>query len=166
MLKQTKSFLYKLITKHKSRKFTWFMIVLTWALFIIHSYTTLQIPLYELMYALMFVVGAYTGVDQFSAVIATKNLPNGEKYTGNADKLYAICFGVIVLLFIALVLAYKNPDIVYPLDLVFLSVGVVLGAFVAGEKGKNAFEKRKEPLQKKTNKLKEYQSDEGIEDYL
>ena len=160
-----KKWLYGFLAKHKARKFTWFMILLTWALFIIHSYTQLQVPLYELMYALMFVVGAYTGVDQFSAVIATKNLPSGKKYMGNVDKLYAICFGVIVLLFIALILAYKNPNIVYPLDLVFLSVGVVLGAFVAGEKGKNAFEKEKEPLQKNTNRIEEVDDEEDIESY-
>jgi hypothetical protein len=138
LIKTLKNF----VTKHRSRNFTWFMIILTWVLFIVHTYTLIQIPLFELMYALMFVVGAYTGVDQFAAVMATRKLPSGEKYEANSDKLYAICFGILILLALALFLAYNNPNIEYPLDLVFLSTGVVLGSFVAGEKGKNIFEKK------------------------
>lgn len=156
-----KKFLYNTFLKHKSRKFTWFMILLSWSLFIVHSYTHIAIPLNELMYAVMFVVGAYTGVDQFAAVMATRKLPTGQKYTGNSDKLYAICFGIVILLFIALTLSYLNPEIEYPLDLVLLAVGVILGAYVGGEKGKNAFENGNEPTNT-TEVKKNY--DETIED--
>lgn len=156
-----KKILYNIFLKHKSRKFTWFMIILSWGLFFVHTYTHIAIPLNELMYAVMFVVGSYTGADQFAAVMATKNLPSGHKFTANSDKLYTICFGMIILLVISLVLSFLNPNIDYPLDLVLLAVGVILGTFVGGEKSKNAFEKKG----KRTNKLEEKSYDENIEDY-
>lgn len=98
-------------------------------------------PLDGATYALMFVVGAYVGTDQFASFIATRQLPSGTKYTANHTKLTRITVAMFLVAGESLVVQWLLPEKHLPLNELFISLGVVVSMFAGGAKAKTAIER-------------------------
>ena len=92
--------------KIKTGWIVWIFIIFTAVLLPVQLLTTFDLPLSQIIYALLFVVGPYVGIDQLTSYIATKKMPSGIKYTGSANKLLAITIAMILLMIEMLILQY------------------------------------------------------------
>ncbi len=141
-----------------------------WAVWcVIGSYATLlvltgigvSIPLDGATWALTMVVGAYVGVDELSAYIASRNLPRGQKYTGSYAKLRNMVIAMFILTFLAVIIeidlfraaasrgaSERGPvslggppaEANVPVDRLFVSLGIVVALFAGGNKAANIAE--------------------------
>ena len=118
----------------------WLMIISFMVLFPLQLIVKFDIPFSGAIYALMLIVGGYVGLDQFSTIVTTKKLPDGYKYTGSYKKLLFIVIAMWALLFEALIFQGIISDKQFPLDELFIAVGIVSGIFAGGNKMNNANE--------------------------
>lgn len=98
------------------------------------------LPIDGATWALFFVVGGYTGMDEFASYVTTKRLPKGVKYTGSYDKLMRIVIAMFVLVIIAIIVQALAPKYQIPLDNLTMAAGLVAGIFAGGNKALNAVE--------------------------
>jgi hypothetical protein len=99
------------------------------------------LPIEGATWALFFVVGGYTGMDEFASYVTTKKLPQGQKYTGSYKKLMQIVIAMFALVILAVVVQAISPKYPMPLDNLTMAAGLVAGIFAGGNKALNAVEK-------------------------
>ena len=98
------------------------------------------LPLDGATWAVMMVVGAYVGADEFASYVTSKRMPKGEKYTGSYEKLLRIVIAMMALVIEAIVVQALVPEVALPLDQLMVALGIVTGLFAGGNKAANAAE--------------------------
>ena len=128
----------------KTAWIVWLYIVLYAALLGLQAVVNFAMPLDGATWALLAVVGGYTGMDEFATYVTSKKLPKGQKYTGSYKKLLKIVVAMFVLVVVAIVVQAIEPDYQLPLDRLTMAAGLTAGLFAGGNKANNAAEQEGE----------------------
>jgi len=139
----------KLKVKQKSAWVVWLIIITVAILFPLQFIVSFPLPFDGAIWALFSVVGAYTGFDQFATITTSRKGPEGYKYIGSYKKLLFITFALWIILIEALIFQGFLPEIVLPLDQLFVAVGIISGIFAGGNKLNNAAEKMTKSIEVK-----------------
>jgi hypothetical protein len=118
----------------------WALIVSYAAMLGLQLIVNFALPLDGATWAVMMVVGAYVGADEFASYVTSKKMPKGAKYTGSYKKLLRIVVAMMVLVVEAIVVQALIPDVALPLDQLMVALGIVTGLFAGGNKASNAAE--------------------------
>lgn len=137
----------KLKIKQKSAWVAWLIIITVALLFPLQFIVSFPLPFDGAIWALLFIVGGYTGFDQLATIITSRKLPEGFKYTGSYRKLLFITGALWVILIEALIFQSVLPTVSLPLDQLFVAVGIISGIFAGGNKLNNAAEKMTESIE-------------------
>ena len=128
----------------KTAWIVWLYIVLYAALLGLQAVVNFAMPLDGATWALLAVVGGYTGMDEFATYVTSKKMPKGAKYTGSYKKLLKIVVAMFVLVVVAIVVQAIEPDYQLPLDRLTMAAGLTAGLFAGGNKANNAAEQEGE----------------------
>jgi hypothetical protein len=126
--------------KQKTGWAVWVLLLSYAAMLGLQLVVTFPLPLDGATWAVMMVVGAYVGADEFASYVTSKRMPKGVKYTGSYQKLLRIVIAMMLLVIEAIVVQSLIPDIELPLDQLMVALGIVTGLFAGGNKAQNAAE--------------------------
>jgi hypothetical protein len=126
--------------RQKTAWAVWALIVSYAAMLGLQLIVNFALPLDGATWAVMMVVGAYVGADEFASYVTSKRMPKGVKYTGSYTKLLRIVIAMMVLVIEAIVVQALIPDVALPLDQLMVALGIVTGLFAGGNKAANAAE--------------------------
>ena len=99
------------------------------------------LPFSAAAYALLMILGGYTGMDQLATVATSKKMPSGMKYTGSYKKLLFIVIAAWALAVEYVIFQSMLSEIQLPLSELFITAGAVGAIFAGGNKLNNAAEK-------------------------
>jgi hypothetical protein len=116
----------------------WVLIVAYAAMLGLQLIVNFALPLDGATWAVMMVVGAYVGADEFASYVTSRKMPAGMKYTGSYKKLLRIVIAMMVLVIEAIVVQSLVPETALPLDQLMVALGIVTGLFAGGNKAANA----------------------------
>jgi len=126
--------------RQKTAWAVWVLIVAYAAMLGLQLFVTFSLPLDGATWAVMMVIGAYVGADEFASYVTSKKMPEGLKYTGSYKKLLRIVVAVMVLVAEAIVVQALVPKTELPLDQLMVALGIITGLFAGGNKAANAAE--------------------------
>lgn len=118
----------------------WALIVAYAAMMGLQLIVNFALPLDGATWAVMMVVGAYVGADEFASYVTSKKMPKGTRYTGSYKKLLRIVIAMMVLVVEAIVVQALVTDTALPLDQLMVALGIVTGLFAGGNKASIAAE--------------------------
>jgi hypothetical protein len=112
----------------------WVLIVSYAAMLGLQLVVSFTLPLDGATWAVLMVVGAYVGADEFASYVTSKRMPKGTRYTGSYKKLLRIVVAMMLLVIEAIIVQALVVDTALPLDQLMVALGIVTGLFAGGNK--------------------------------
>ncbi len=113
--------------------FVWIPLILFMGFLAIAAVAEFPVPFEGAIILLGGSISGYAGIKSFGVYQTSKTLPTGQGVSRQTkDKLLQILVGLYIIILEALVVQYLKPDLVIPLDELFIMAGVCSGIVLGG----------------------------------
>jgi len=113
--------------------FVWITLFLFAGLVVAAGFSTFPVPFDGAIILLGSAISGYTGIKSIGVTLTAKELPVGEGVDQKTkDKLTHILIGLYVIIAESLIIQMIKPEIVLPLDELFIMAGICTGVILAG----------------------------------
>lgn len=113
--------------------FVWIAMFLFAGLVVASGFSTFPVPFDGAIILLGSAISGYTGVKSLSVTLIAKDLPTGKGVDQKTkDKITQILIGLYIIIAESIIIQIIKPDVLLPLNNLFIMAGVCTGVILAG----------------------------------